>query len=98
MQKTSNIRAREYVNSTQDFKGNNLFALWEGDFYTIYSYGFHFPLYVYQKSKNQWFKNVDKYSITTSRHFSQCKLEVNYLLSNTEALKNLISGKVLKYA
>lgn len=39
--------------------------------YVVYSYGTHFPMYIYLPHQDQWFGNSDKYSRTTSSHQSQ---------------------------
>lgn len=40
--------------------GNHLFV--------VYSYGYHFPIYVYDEQSQEWYGNQDKYSRTTTRH------------------------------
>lgn len=40
--------------------------------YVVYSYGTHFPMYIFDAVTEQWFGNLDKYSSTTSRHQSAC--------------------------
>lgn len=39
--------------------------------YVIYSYGHHFPMYVYDEESRQWLGNKSKYSRTTSTHQSK---------------------------
>jgi hypothetical protein len=39
--------------------------------YAIYSYGSHFPMYVWDELSGQWLGNSDKYSRTTSTHQSK---------------------------
>ena len=36
--------------------------------YIVYSYGEHFPMYVYDDSVGMWFDNEDRYSPTTAKH------------------------------
>lgn len=92
MQNTANKRASQYIASNQAFKANNIFAEWESlNIYSVYSYGYHFPLYVYVKDLNKWYENKDKYSITTSKHKSQCRINVDYIGLNTQNLKELIN-------
>lgn len=40
--------------------------------YVVYSYGTHFPMYIWDGSTGMWYGNKDKYSCTTSRHQSAC--------------------------
>jgi len=69
--KTSNKNARTYVQSFKPFKGSNTFGITigNGDGYAVYSYGTHFPLFVYLNG--QWFENGERYSVSTSKHRSQ---------------------------
>jgi len=68
----ANISCKEYVDNKKPFEGSNLFGEWFDDqFYVVFSYGYHFPIYVYNKLDNKWYKNTNKYSITTSKHQSQ---------------------------
>lgn len=41
--------------------------------YTIYSYGLHYPLYVYDYEACQWYGNKDGSSQTTNRHRAKFK-------------------------
>lgn len=43
----------------------------QGQVYAIYSYGYHFPMYVYDPETGSWYGNKDKYSNTTTRHQSK---------------------------
>jgi hypothetical protein len=69
MKKVSNIRSRSYVQDRLPFKANNLFAVNKGNKYIVYSYGVHFPLFLF--SNGIWYENQDKYSVTTSKHKTQ---------------------------
>lgn len=50
---------------------NELTWLPNGRVYVIYSYGLHFPIYVYDELSQHWLGNQDKYSRTTSTHQSK---------------------------
>ena len=81
MQKVSNTTCRALVQARKPFKGNNLFAVTIcaqpdrnlTERYVVYSYGTHWPLFVWQASDGggAWFENQDRYSPTTSKHRSQ---------------------------
>lgn len=43
----------------------------ESRVYAIYSYGSHFPMYVWDETSQQWLGNKNKYSRTTSSHQSK---------------------------
>jgi len=85
--KISNSKARQFVQNKLEFKGNNLFAEVTSGVYKVYSYGRHFPIYAYKDKV--WYKNVDKYSLTTSKHQSQLHPLEECLELNTEAMKAL---------
>lgn len=66
----------EAVTNRTPFINHNktMFARWLEYFpnlYVAYSYGTHFPLYVYDKQADKWFGNNSKYSTTSGRHLTQ---------------------------
>lgn len=86
--KTSNARCRGFVNARKDFQANNIFSeTWRG-VYIVYSYGHHFPVYVWKNGK--WYGNSDKYSVTTSKHQNQAGPDGDITYMSTEELKKLI--------
>ena len=85
--RVSNNTAREKVNNKVNFDGSNTYGRNEGKKYVVYSYGTHFPIYVFKRGK--WYGNTDKYSVSTSKHQSQLQpLKVDYW-RNTEQIKHL---------
>ena len=91
--KIANKDASEYINRCEPFKGSNTFGeKHKANLYVVYSYGRHFPMYVYDYSTREWYENSDKYSSTTSKHQSQCRpreFDIRYEFSTAE-LKELI--------
>lgn len=71
MPKIANTNARVFVKSRMPFTGSNLYAKWVDDLYVVYSYGDHFPLWIYDDSIGHWLENTSKYSQTTSTHKSR---------------------------
>ena len=73
--RVANADARRYVQNREEFIGSNTYAEWRGHMlphrYVVYSYGEHWPLFVYEDGK--WYENEDKYSPTTSKHRSQLR-------------------------
>lgn len=72
------------VGRRMPFTANNIFAVVvagdesEGQFtdrYIVYSYGEHFPMYIWEGmrdgSMGTWYRNTDKWGVTTSKHQSQ---------------------------
>lgn len=74
-------QSRPYVQRREPFKNSNgqLYAEWLGldgrenseARYCVYSYGPHWPLFIYVPHVNTWFENKDKYGPTTSKHRTQ---------------------------
>ena len=61
------------------------------DLYVVYSYGEHFPIYVYDYQLEMWFGNYDKYSSTTSKHQTMARPEVDEIqMLSTEELNQVI--------
>jgi hypothetical protein len=85
----TNREASRYVTDRVEFKNrpgsitearpaSTLYARWHGgstpsDRYVVYSYGTHWPLYIYDALSTSWFANSGKYSRTTSRHYQQAR-------------------------
>lgn len=97
--KIANRDASQYVNRCEEFQGSNIFAEVKNhhtcgcneDLYAVYSYGYHFPMYVYDYTTQEWYANSDKYSQTTSKHQSQCRPSFEIAREfNTADLQNLI--------
>ena len=72
--RTSNGGSSQYVRQHLPFKASNLWAEWvqEETRYVVYSYGRHWPLFIYDKQTNVWFENASKYSVSTNRQKAQC--------------------------
>lgn len=68
--------ATQYVQTRTEFKNSNgqLYGEWKHlvgrSHYTVYSYGVHWPLFIYDLEHKLWFENSSKYSPTTSKHRS----------------------------
>ena len=90
----ANKNARKYVEEKLQFKGSHLYAKWKSpNCYVVYSYGEHFPLFFYSGLTNKWYKNIYRYSVSTSRHKSQCcPFNISEIADrDTEQLKSIIS-------
>ena len=85
----ANTNAKDYVRSRIPFQGNNLFGESIRNGYAVYSYGYHFPLFVYSLIDRSWNGNSDKYSSSTSKHGSQCSI-YDYTSKTTGELQELI--------
>lgn len=78
----TNREASKYVTNLEEFKANNIFAEWVDGTdssgqpirdarYVVYSYGPHWPLFIYDVLTDRWYANKSKYGITTSKHYGQ---------------------------
>lgn len=67
--RVANKDARKCVQQRKPFRGNNTFGICMDNRYVVYSYGAHWPMFVYDDGR--WFANSDKYSLTTTKHYSQ---------------------------
>tara|TARA_R100001086_G_scaffold242011_1_gene169343 strand:+ start:1748 stop:2110 length:363 start_codon:yes stop_codon:yes gene_type:complete len=107
MKKIANKNASEYVNKCDVFQGSNIFAEvirhhtlgCNEDLYVVYSYGHHFPMYVYDYDTREWYANSNKYSSTTSRHQSQCRprFEITYNFNTEDLIKLIEQGGMVGY-
>jgi hypothetical protein len=70
MAKITNKACRAFVQAKQPFQADNIFAVRQGDLYVVYSYGQHWPLFIYSFSNDSWLENKDRYSVITSKHRS----------------------------
>lgn len=69
-----NKDARIFVQEHEPFRGSNTFAEQrhlggEEPAYIVFSYGYHWPLFIYTGGK--WYENADRYSVSTSKHRNQ---------------------------
>lgn len=88
--KTPNKHARQYVQLRRNFMGSNLKGQWHpSGVYVVYSYGHHFPIWVYD-AIGGWFGNMDKYSRTTSKHQSQTHPQQDIHWLHTNSLLHLV--------
>lgn len=88
----ANNKCKSFVTSRTPFTGSNLYAEYlrpDQTVYVVWSYGEHFPLYVW--ANGAWYENEDGYSASTKRHKSQARPSERTVLLDTNALKEVIS-------
>jgi len=95
--KIANKKALEHVGNLQPFQASNMFGKWEGNSYVVYSYGEHFPMYVWDDKAFMWIGNLDKYSPSTSRQQSQTKPSKVHKWVDTESLKSIVRDGIVGY-
>jgi len=80
-------RAMALASVRADFEASNLYGTSERNgWYVVYSYGSHWPLHAYNEELDMWFSNTDKYSTSTSRHFSQTQPRSSINITSEEML------------
>ena len=62
----ANIQVRHYDEHGEDKLEDTYERL-----YIVYSYGEHYPMFIYSEAANMWFGNSTRYSKTTSKHWGQ---------------------------
>jgi len=97
--KTSNKNARQFVTDKVEFDGSNTFGRiytnqYNEEIYVVFSYGYHFPMFAFMNG--EWFENMDKYSVSTSKQQNQlrpCSFSQVYLVEG-ERLKTNINETI----
>ena len=103
MKRTTNKDCGELVEKREAFNGawhprftrGTIFARWHGNVYVVYSYGDHYPMFLWippDKPDGGWYENSDGYSRSTSKHHSNARpLAANIIQhASTQDLKDLI--------
>ena len=80
------------INNLDEFQGSNVFAEYKYGKYIIFSYGYHFPMYVNMNGK--WIGNSDKYSMTTLKHKTQANPGNVDKYLNTRQIQELIDDRI----
>ena len=91
--RTTNKYADDFTTKREPFTASNTWGEWVKDLYVVYSYGRHFPMFVWDGTVQAWFENTDKYSRSTSKQQGQLRpnAHVEYKLE-TDELKGLVSA------
>jgi len=101
MEKVANKNCRNLVEKRQEFDGSNLYARNIGKLYIVYSWGKHYPMFIFRKG--WWYENSDSYSRSTGRHHSNARpyhglsmdnYNRNIKLLTTQEMKNIIQIEV----
>lgn len=101
VKRVANRDVRREVQNLNEFEGSSMYARWKynrdngAGVYVVYSYGEHFPMYVYDMQTDIWIANTDKYSRTTSKHQSQAHPSRIDKEMDTDELRKLVSVRGL---
>ena len=96
----ANKIARAFVQKAEPFQGSNLFGEYDDSDegsntpYVVYSYGYHFPMFIYLN--NIWYENSDKYSVSTSKQQSQARPTMDTIKLNTDDMKKLLWNNTME--
>jgi len=102
--KIANRDARQHVKRHHPFQGNNLYGMYwcanpsstdPGDSgYAVFSYGSHWPLFIgtvlIPGGPDVWFENLDRRSVTTSKHRSQAHPHTDTKLLPLESMQFIL--------
>ena len=90
MKRIANKNCHLYVENRREFDGSNLYARNIGKLYIVYSYGTHYPMFLFRKG--WWYENSDTYSKSTGKHHSQARPNYsrNIKALDTAEMKNII--------
>ena len=98
-----------YIDKLEIVEGSNIFTENSGklpdnpetddNLYIVYSYGWHFPMYIHCRQANLWYGNSDRFSISTSKHQSQARpsRNVDQWLTTKEMLDMIRRGSTLEF-
>ena len=93
MERVANKNASSYVRQRREFKGSNLFGTYLDDRYVVYSYGEHWPLFIY--ADGVWFENQGKHSRTTSKQRTQTHPRVDTIKLSAEQMVTIAQKGVV---
>ena len=75
--RTTNRHADSLARLKLPFKGSNMYAEWKfpdleeaAPVYVVYSYGEHFPMYIWEPLEDVWFNTTDDSTPSTNKHRS----------------------------
>ena len=107
--RVANKDISEYIDKLEVVEGSNIFTENSGklpdnpetddNLYIVYSYGWHFPMYIHCRQANLWYGNSDRFSISTSKHQSQARpsRNVDQWLTTKEMLDMIRRGSTLEF-
>ena len=71
--RVANKDAKQYIDRQEKFIGSNTFGEQADNLYVVYSYGHHFPMYIYDRQAGEWIGNKGRDSVSTTRQQSHCR-------------------------
>ena len=91
-----------HIDKLEIVEGSNIFTENSGfthNLYVVYSYGWHFPMYMYCRQADLWYGNSDRYSASTTKHQSQARPTrgVDQWLTTNDMKQLLQRGSTLEF-
>lgn len=109
MKTVPNNQAADYVRNKVTFNNRSrdpsLYGRWfvydedsnRAPMYVVYSYGPHWPLYIWDERTAQWLGNKDKVSVTTTRHAAQTRPPDDIKYYSCDAMLEIAKIGLRKY-
>lgn len=82
--------ARLCVQRTEHFNAHNLFSEDRNGYYIVFSYGRHYPLWVYDRKNRKWYGNSVRYSVSTSKQATLTHPQTEVEYKTTKELLSMI--------
>ena len=97
--RVTNRKCESLVQDKLPFRGSNMYGEWksplpttEPPVYVVYSWGEHFPLYIYEPTKDEWFINTDGTTNSSIQHRWDAQLkDVSYLPLDCDTMIDIIN-------
>lgn len=96
--RTTNSKCKEFVNECLPFVASNLYAEWvypknkeEPAMYVVYSWGTHFPLYIWEPVERTWFANTTGSTTSTDAHRWDARPSGNALPLDLDTMLDIVS-------
>ena len=89
--KIANRDARKHTQQLKEFQGSNLYGATRARLYVVFSYGEHYPMFIYDPSTQTWYENTTRWSVTTSKHRMQSHPLTDTEKRSNEEMKDLIN-------
>lgn len=82
-QRESALQAKLKIANKEMFRIGDIFSVNEKKYYVVYSYGYHYPMFVWDRLTDTWYENITKYSATTLRHKNLSRPSSTTMLERT---------------
>lgn len=89
----NNADIHKHIDKLEEFENRtkSIYSVKSKEQYVVYSYGYHFPMYVFDFESGVWLGNLDKSTPTTMRHLTKARPSQGiYQWFSTDKLKTII--------